>query len=223
MYSFSSAARVSSASTSGPRSRKSFKLRTPSVAFSPIWERGTLLVPLTERKVVPSPMACKARSSHPALPPAADPPRSRQSWAWKCERVSSGVAMAGTAANIFLLIRSCNGASPGCRPNPLSRPISDALGTAIPGLASCSRLSLTGTSMFSPSMPPRRNTTTKVPVCWPGAAKDTREVTSWAPSAMTPTPIPPANSCRREKPRDQAWVLASASPCTWWAIARTAA
>ena len=63
--------------------------------------------------------------------------------------------------------------------------------------------SLAGTTTLSPSMPPRRKTTTSVRVVVAGSANEYRVVTSWVPSAATPTAPAPAMTRRRVKPLSQ--------------------
>ena len=96
------------------------------------------------------PSTSSTRSSQPSAVPVDEPPRSRQSWAWKWLRDTSGVDTAGTAVNWPRPHSSCSGASAGCRPKPRSSGSSAAGGTAIRGRAASRCGSAAGTTHRQP-------------------------------------------------------------------------
>ncbi len=153
---------------SGLRRANSSMLRMATGAWSPASDRGSTDVAPTARKVVPGPTASSTRSSQPSTVSPSDPPRSRQSWAWKWLREMSGVETAGTAVNWPFFHSSCRGASAGWSPNPRSRGSSAPAGTAMWGREAARLGSDAGTTSESPSTPPRMKITISVPS--PGAA-----------------------------------------------------
>ena len=80
-------------------------------------------------------MASSTRSSQPSDVPVEDPPRSRQSWAWKWLRDRSGVETPWTAASCRRPHRGWRGASAGWSPKPRSSGSRASAGTAMPGRA----------------------------------------------------------------------------------------
>ena len=121
------------------------------------------------------------------------------SWAWKWLRLASGEATACTAVIWPDVQNGCSGASAGCMPKRESSGSSAAASTPMFGRARRRLASPAGTITLRPSMPPRRKMTTSVRVLG-SAAKAYRVVTSWVPSAATPTAPAPAMTRRRVNP-----------------------
>jgi hypothetical protein len=185
----------------GPDSANCSMPSRVSLCSVPTSERGVASDSATARNVVPGPIAVSVRSNHPVWTAVVAVPRSRQSWAWKWLRLASGEATACTAA-IWPAFQNGAAARAAGAARTGSRRASSALsGTTRVGRAFFRLASLAGTTMLRPSMPPRMNTMTSVRLLVAGSAKEYLVVTSWVPSAATPTAPAPAMTRRRVKPR----------------------
>ncbi len=171
-----------------------------SLCSAPTSERGVASPSAIARNVVPGPSAVSVRSSQPVWVAVVAVPRSRQSWAWKWLRLASGEATACTAAIWPAVQNGCSGASAGCRPKRES-PRQQRGGVDADVRPGPAQVGVAGRHDHAQAVhaAAEEDDDERAGVVLP-AAKAYCVVTSWVPSAATPTAPAPAMTRRRVNP-----------------------